>query len=138
MLIPIGRVRSVQGDISEIEVFPEFTEGLSGIELLKELDIIFFFDRSEGYELLVHPRGDQEIPLVGVFGTRSPRRPNPLGLTRVRLLEVSGALLQVQGLDALPGTPIIDIKGVTGKDFSWSDLKGRSSARRPFVPGTHK
>ena len=129
---------SIEGTISTIEISPEYEEGLYRIELLKELDIIFLFDRSQGYDLKLHPRGDPEIPLAGVFGTRSPRRPNPLGLTRVRLLEAEGGHLKVEGLDALLDTPIIDIKGVVGKEFSWSSLKGRPGAVRPVQRRAHK
>jgi tRNA-Thr(GGU) m(6)t(6)A37 methyltransferase TsaA len=105
--------------ISEIEVLPEFEEGLYHIEQMKELDVIFVFDRSEGFDPLVHPRGDPRNPKMGVFCTRSPRRPNPLGLSRVTLLERKGRVLRVQGLDALLGTPIVDVKGAPGKGFDW-------------------
>ena len=128
----------MEGAVSTIEMLPEFEEGLYLIGNLKELDIIFLFDRSEGFDLKVHPRGDPEIPLAGVFGTRSPRRPNPLGLTRAKLLEVRGRMIKVEGLDALPNTPIIDLKGVVGKDFSWSMLKKAPGGKRPAIPRTHK
>ncbi|HSA35618.1 MAG TPA: SAM-dependent methyltransferase [Methanomassiliicoccales archaeon] len=129
---------SVEGDVSEIEVFPEFSEGLYRIELLKELDILFVFDRSEGYDLHVHPRGDPDIPLTGLFGTRSPRRPSPIGLTRVTLLERNGNVLRVSGLDAFVDTPVADIKGVMGKGFSWDPAEMRRMARRNSVRRTHK
>lgn len=131
-------VTSVEGDVSEIEVFPEFSEGLYRIELLKELDILFIFDRSEGYDLKVHPRGDPDIPLAGLFGTRSPRRPSPIGLTRVKLLEKKGSTLRVRGLDALTGTPVADIKGVMGKGFSWDPAEMRAMALRTSVRRAHK
>ena len=102
---------SIEEDgVSTIEVFTEYAEGLFRIEEFNELDVLFVFDRSVGYDMLVHPRGDPVNPLRGVFATRSPRRPNPIGLTRVRLVERRGNLLKVQGLDALVGTPIVDIK----------------------------
>lgn len=128
----------MDGDVSEIEVFPEFAEGLYRIELLKELDILFIFDRSEGYDLKVHPKGDPEIPLAGLFGTRSPRRPTPIGLTRVRLLERRGNVLKVKGLDALVDTPVADIKGVMSKGFSWDPEEMRKMARRASVRRAHK
>jgi len=124
--------------VSEIEVFPEFAEGLYRIELLKELDILFIFDRSEGYDLKVHPKGNPEIPLAGLFGTRSPRRPTPIGLTRVRLLERRGNVLKVKGLDALVDTPVADIKGVMSKGFSWDPEEMRKMARRASVRRAHK
>ncbi len=128
----------MDGDVSEIEVFPEFAEGLYRIELLKELDILFIFDRSEGYDLKVHPKGNPEIPLAGLFGTRSPRRPTPIGLTRVRLLERRGNVLKVKGLDALVDTPVADIKGVMSKGFSWDPEEMRKMARRASVRRAHK
>jgi len=102
------------------------------IELLKELDVLFVFDRSEGFDLHVHPRNDPQIPLTGVFGTRSPRRPSPIGLTRVRLLDIKGNILKVDGLDAFLDTPIVDIKGVMGKGFCWDPSGERKGdVRRP-------
>lgn len=129
---------SVEGEISEIEVFPEYSEGLYRIELLKELDILFIFDRSEGYDLKVHPKGDESIPLTGLFGTRSPRRPSPIGLTRVKLMERNGNVLKVKGLDAFVDTPVADIKGVMGRGFSWDPEEMRSMARRSSVRRAHK
>ena len=128
----------MEGTVSTIEIFPEFEEGLYLIEKLKELDVIFLFDRSEGFDLKLHPRGDPDIPLAGVFGTRSPRRPNPLGLTRARLLEVKERMIKVEGLDALPDTPVIDIKGAVGKEFSWSSLKKTPGTARPALRQAHK
>lgn len=129
---------SVEGGTSVIELLPEYAEGLYRIELLKELDVLFFFDRSEGYDLHVHPRGDDNIPLTGVFGTRSPRRPSPIGLTRVKLLERDGPRLKVEGLDAFLDTPILDIKGVMGRGFSWDPAECRKNVRRPASQRVHK
>ena len=108
-----------ENGISVLEVLPEFAEGLYLIEQMKELDIIFVFDRSEGFDLKVHPRGDESYPKRGVFSTRSPRRPNPIGVTRVRLIAREGNRLRVRGLDAFLSTPIVDIKAVPGKNFDW-------------------
>ena len=138
LLTPIGKVISVEGEVSEIEVLPEFSDGLYRIELLTELDILFIFDRSQGYDLKVHPKGDVSIPLAGLFGTRSPRRPSPIGLTRVTLLERNGNVLKVKGLDALLGTPVADIKGVMGKGFSWDPEEMRKMTRRTSVRRAHK
>lgn len=73
--------------------------------------------------LKVHPRGRQELPLTGVFATRSPIRPNSLGITTVRLLERRGNVLRVKDLDAIDGSPIIDIKPYLPHDNSVSDVK---------------
>jgi tRNA-Thr(GGU) m(6)t(6)A37 methyltransferase TsaA len=116
-IVPIGFVRSSamdKMDCSEleavIEVLPEFEEGLYRIEEVQELFVFYIFDRSEGRALKVHPKGDPSLPLRGVFTTRSPDRPNRIGMTKVTLLRREGNRLHVKGLDALDGSPVIDIK----------------------------
>jgi tRNA (adenine37-N6)-methyltransferase len=116
-LVPIGYVRSqkVQGtesgdQESVIEVLPEFEEGLYRIEEERELVVLYVFHRSKRYALKVHPKGDPSIPLRGVFATRSPARPNRIGMTSVTLLKREGNLLFVKGLDAMDGSPVVDIK----------------------------
>ena len=94
--------------VGMLKVLPEFEAGLTDIEGFSHLFVIWEFDRSQGYELLGTPPCDDRSH--GVFATRSPRRPNPIGLTVVELLGREGPLLHVRGLDMLDGTPIIDIK----------------------------
>jgi tRNA-Thr(GGU) m(6)t(6)A37 methyltransferase TsaA len=84
--------------------------GLEGIRAGDELLVITWLDRAHRDVLRVHPRGDTTRPEQGVFATRSPDRPNPLGLHRVRVLEVDGARLRVDRLEALDGTPVVDVK----------------------------
>lgn len=91
-----------------IEILPEFEAGLQDIEGFSHLFIIWTFDRAEGYDLVGKPPTDDRPH--GVFATRSPRRPNPIGLTVVELLRRDGATLYVRGVDMLDGTPILDIK----------------------------
>ena len=91
-----------------LEVLPEFEQGLTDIEGFSHLYVIWQFHKSEGFQLMGTPPLDT-VP-HGVFATRSPRRPNPLGLTVVRLLSREGRLLHVSGVDMLDGTPILDIK----------------------------
>jgi tRNA-Thr(GGU) m(6)t(6)A37 methyltransferase TsaA len=119
---PIGYVRSPYKDAQEIpkglgakheaegllEILPEFEPGLTDIEGFSHLFVIWVFDRSEGYQLVGTPPSDDRPH--GVFATRSPRRPNPIGLTVVELLGREGAALRVRGIDMLDGTPILDIK----------------------------
>jgi tRNA (adenine37-N6)-methyltransferase len=121
-LRPIGTVRSAYTETAQIpkgcgaqhdaegvlELLPEFEEGLKDIEGFSHLFIIWVFDRATGYELVGAPPTDPRPH--GVFATRSPRRPNPLGLTVVELLRREGRRLYVHGLDMLDGTPILDIK----------------------------
>jgi len=83
---------------------------LDGLDRFKYLLIIFYFDRAEGYQERVHPMGDKSIPERGVLATRSPCRPNPIGVTVAEILSVQGNTIRVTGLDALNGTPILDIK----------------------------
>ncbi len=91
-----------------LEIRPEFESGLQDIEGFSHLFVIWAFDRSEGFSLVGTPPTDNRPH--GVFATRSPRRPNPLGLTVVELLSREGRSLRVRGLDMLEGTPILDIK----------------------------
>jgi tRNA-Thr(GGU) m(6)t(6)A37 methyltransferase TsaA len=91
-----------------LELLPEFEPGLADIDGFSHLFVIWIFDRSEGYELVGVPPTDDRPH--GVFATRSPRRPNPIGLTVVSLLRRAGSSLHVRGVDMLDGTPILDIK----------------------------
>jgi tRNA (adenine37-N6)-methyltransferase len=92
----------------ELEVLAEFEPGLTDIEGFSHLIVLWVFDRSGRYELMGMPPSDNRPH--GVFATRSPRRPNPIGLTVVELVRREGARLHVRGLDMLEGTPILDIK----------------------------
>ena len=120
---PIGFVRSPYRETSQIpkgpgaehhaegtlEVRPELEEGLTDIEGFSHLFVLWVFDRSTGYDLVSAVPLDQETP-HGVFASRSPRRPNAIGLSVVELLGREGPLLRVRGVDMLDGTPILDIK----------------------------
>jgi tRNA-Thr(GGU) m(6)t(6)A37 methyltransferase TsaA len=91
-----------------LRILPEFELGLTDIEGFSHLMVIWAFDRSHGFDLLGTPPSDNRPH--GVFATRSPRRPNPIGLTVVELLRRENELLHVRGVDMLDGTPILDIK----------------------------
>jgi tRNA-Thr(GGU) m(6)t(6)A37 methyltransferase TsaA len=109
----VGRVR-VAGEVSEIEIFPEFCAGLKGINGFSHLIVLYWFHRRDNEEqrqtLSVVPKKHPSAPEVGVFACRSPSRPNPIGLCVVQLLQVENCILKVQGLDAWEESPIIDIK----------------------------
>ena len=119
---PIGFVRNAFTDTSQIpkglgathtatgtlEIRSDLEQGLTDIEGFSHLIVIWVFDRSLGFELLGTPPSDDRPH--GVFATRSPYRPNPIGLTIVELERRDGAVLHVRGLDMLDGTPILDIK----------------------------
>lgn len=95
---------------SRIILEPTLAEGLKGLEPDQKIMVIFHLHRSQGFELLQHPQGDRNRPRRGVFTLRSPRRPNPIGVTVVDLVALEGNVLRVQGLDAINGTPVLDLK----------------------------
>lgn len=116
---PIGVVHSPiksgpiknRSAISEIVVEKAYLQGLKGLEDFSHLYILYWLHKiQEPPRLKVHPWGSRETPLLGVFATRSPSRPNPLGLTLVELLGRKGCCLKVRGLDAIDGSPVLDIK----------------------------
>lgn len=89
---------------------PEYAEGLDGIAVGDELLLLTWLDRAQRDVLRVHPRDRLDRPEQGVFSTRSPDRPNPLGLHRVTVLGLDGHALRVSNLEALDGTPVVDVK----------------------------
>src|SRR5262249_44585135 len=124
-LDPIGQLRSTLRALEEaprqgsegapdawLEVNPTFARGLFGIATGDEVIVITWLHRADRDVLETHPRGDPDIPLAGVFATRSPHRPNPLGLHRVTVLEVSGNRLRIGPIEAIDGTPVVDVKPV--------------------------
>ena len=108
-----------QGDEGAPEAWlvfdPEVTDGLEGVAVGDEVLLLTWFDRAERDVLRVHPRSDLSRPQQGVFTTRSPDRPNPIGLHRVTVVEVDGLRVRVRALEALDGTPIVDVKPVLGR-----------------------
>jgi tRNA-Thr(GGU) m(6)t(6)A37 methyltransferase TsaA len=122
-LVAIGRVESPltdrasapkQGDEGAPEAWlafePAFAEALEGIATGDELLVLTWLDRGRRDVLRVHPRGDPTRAQQGVFNTRSPDRPNPIGLHRVTVAEIDGTRMRVRELEALDGTPIVDVK----------------------------
>lgn len=122
---PIGTIRSTLKDRSQaprqgsegapdawVEILPDVALGLSGIAVGDHLIILTWFHQSQRSILQVHPRGESQNPLTGVFATRSPDRPNPIGLHRVTVLEIAEGRLRVGPIEAIDGTPIVDIKPV--------------------------
>ena len=122
-LRPIGRVRSTLRDVSEaprqgseaapdawLDIDPTLVAGLHRMSVGDEILVITWLHLADRAMLQVHPRGDPNQPLTGVFATRSPHRPNPLGLHRVTVREIDGARLRVGPIEAIDGTPVMDIK----------------------------
>ena len=126
-LRPIGRVESPlteleqapkQGDEGAPDAWlvfePSVGDGMRDLQAGDEVIVLTWLDRASREVLVVHPRGDPARPLTGVFSTRSPARPNPIGLHRVEILAVQGERVRVSNLEALDGTPILDLKPALG------------------------
>ena len=126
---PIGTVASPLSDLASaprqgdedapearIVVEPAFRDALDGLRAGDEVIVLTWLHRARRDVLRVHPRGDASRPEQGVFATRSPHRPNPVGLHRVEILGIDGTVLRVRNLEAVDGTPVIDLKPVLETD----------------------
>jgi tRNA (adenine37-N6)-methyltransferase len=142
-LHPIGILHTPFTDISQtpiqasrsqargiVEVFPEYVEGLQDLEGFSHIYLLYAFHESSGYSLLVKPFLDDQFR--GLFATRYPARPNPIGLSVVRLITRKGNILEVEGVDMLDGTPLLDIKPYvpdfdvrTGTRNGWYNAKNK-------------
>lgn len=119
-MVPIGYVESTirktahpdsfTDTVCSIRVLPLYEEALYGIEQRERIVVVFCFHLSLGFTWKIHPRGDITRPLTGLFSTCSPFRPNRIGVSSVSLLAREAAVLTVKGLDAIDGTPVLDIK----------------------------
>jgi tRNA-Thr(GGU) m(6)t(6)A37 methyltransferase TsaA len=119
---PIGEVKSSATEpadenwgkvVSEIHLAEALTPGLQGLEQFSHLIIVFYMHQATFHpstDLIRRPRGRADMPQVGIFSQRAKHRPNPIGITAVQLLGVDGKVLRVKGLDAIDGTPVLDIK----------------------------
>jgi len=125
VLQPIGRVESPlvdraaapkQGDEGSPDAWlvfePDVRDGIRDLQVGTDVIVLTWLDRGQRDTLVVHPRGDLTRPPTGVFSTRSPDRPNPIGLHRVTILAIDGTRVQVRDLEALDATPIVDVKPV--------------------------
>jgi tRNA-Thr(GGU) m(6)t(6)A37 methyltransferase TsaA len=124
---PVGRVESPltrrdqaprQGDEGAPDAWlvldPGMAEAMRGLAVGTDVLVLTWLHRADRSVLAVHPRGDADRPVTGVFATRSPDRPNPVGLHRVTILAIDGLRLRVRNLEALDATPIVDLKPVLG------------------------
>ena len=119
---PIGVIRSpftdpvgmpiqpagAQGVVGKVEIHPEYVPGLEDLESFSHIILLYHFHLSKGYRLTAKPYMDDEPH--GIFAIRAPNRPNPIGLSVVRLIKVEGASLEIEGVDIVDGTPLLDIK----------------------------
>jgi tRNA-Thr(GGU) m(6)t(6)A37 methyltransferase TsaA len=128
-LVPIAYVESELHDRSEaprqgdegapdawLAFSAEVADGLRGVTVGADLLVLTWFHLSDRTELLTRPRSDPNNPITGVFNTRSPNRPNPIGIHRVRVLSVDGTRVKVTDMEALDGTPVIDVKPVLDRN----------------------
>ncbi len=92
----------------KVELFKEYSEGLENLKEFSHIILIYYFHKSKGYNLKVKPFMDQTKK--GLFATRAPKRPNQLGISVVKLVDINGNILTVEGIDCLDGTPLLDIK----------------------------
>ncbi len=148
-LVPVGIVKTEatrneirdKTVISQIIFREDLTEALEGVEEFSHLFVLFWLHETSDEDrriIKVHPRGRSDMPLLGIFATRTPYRPNPIGLTRVKLLNIKGNVITVQGLDAFDGTPVLDIKPFdnwdTTQDFNvpnwWKKLEKERKKRK--------
>ncbi len=120
-----------EGVRGTVEVFPEYVEGLKDLEGFSHVILLYHFHRSTGYKLTIVPFMDQEER--GLFATRAPRRPNPIGISVVKLLGIDGGRLEIENVDILDGTPLLDIKPYVPKfdapgdvRTGWLERSGRS------------
>jgi tRNA-Thr(GGU) m(6)t(6)A37 methyltransferase TsaA len=135
ILQPIGRVRNefeseipkgYEDSLTEIIINEDLIEGLHKLEENSHIVVVFWMHRVKDEDrkiMKMHPKGREDLPLLGVFATRSPRRPNPMGIRAVKLVEKKDNILKVKGLDALNGTPILDIKPYSSKHDLVTDAK---------------
>ena len=120
-LKPVGVVQTEAVDkevrdknvVSRIVFREDYIKALEGVEEFSHLFVLFWLHEMSNKDrrvMKVRPRGRSDMPLLGIFATRTPHRPNPIGLTRVKILNINGNVVTVQGLDAYDGTPVLDIK----------------------------
>jgi len=110
---PIGKIQK-RGSVTTIEINKKYQDALLGLDGFSHVWVFWWFDRNDTLEkrgiMRVRPRGDSRNPLTGVFATRSPVRPNLIALTACRILSVKDNLIRIDKIDALPGSPIVDLK----------------------------
>ncbi|MCL4562144.1 MAG: tRNA (N6-threonylcarbamoyladenosine(37)-N6)-methyltransferase TrmO [Chloroflexi bacterium] len=118
----------------QVEVFPEFVDGLQDLDGFSHIILLYYFHCSKGYSLRVKPFLDHK--LHGLFSTRYPCRPNPIGLSVVRLVSITANILEIQGVDILDGTPLLDVKPyipefdrVDGVRAGWFEIRNKPEQR---------
>ncbi len=112
-IFPVGIVRNTDTAVS-IEIFDDYTDALLGLDGFSHIVVLYWFNQNDTSEkrrvLQVKPRKDPRNPLTGVFATHSPQRPNLIGLTVCKIISIHGSTIEIEDIDALDGSPVIDIK----------------------------
>ena len=112
-IIPVGIVRKTDTAV-HIDIFDDYADALLGLDGFSHVVVLFWFDQNDNAEkrrvLQVHPRKDPRNPLSGVFATHSPQRPNLIGLTVCKIISIHGGSIEIEDIDALDGSPVIDLK----------------------------
>ena len=125
-IFPVGIIKKKEEKIT-IEVYEEYRDALLGLEQFSHIIVLSWFHENDVPEkrgiLRVHPRGDKALPLTGVFGTRSPVRPNLIALSACEILSIDENIIRIDKIDAFDGTPVIDIKPCIGKDNSMINIR---------------
>lgn len=121
--VPAGKVENWEDVISEVVLDEEYEPSLEGIEEFSHIIIVFWMHHVDEYLPKVHPQGREDIPEQGAFATRTPFRPNPIGISAVKLLSREGVSLKVSGLDCYNGTPVLDMKPYNAIDSGNIDLR---------------
>lgn len=125
-VFPIGVVRKCKQSVM-IEIYPAFKDGTLRVDGFSHLVVLFWFHKNDTSSkrdvLQVHPKGDELNPLTGVFGTRSPMRPNPIGISVCQLLSVQERIMHIDEIDAFDGTPVVDIKPCLTKSDSTPEIR---------------
>lgn len=125
-IFPVGFVRK-KGHSVTIDIQEGYEEALLGLDQFSHIYVLYWFDKNDTPEkrriLQVHPRGNKKNPLTGVFATHSPYRPNLIALDVCKILAINGHFIQIDQIDALDGTPVIDIKSFKPKSGDTADFK---------------
>jgi tRNA-Thr(GGU) m(6)t(6)A37 methyltransferase TsaA len=112
-IIPVGTVRKTDTAV-RIEIFDDYSDALLGLDGFSHIVVLYWFDQNDTAAkrrvLQVHPRKEPRNPLTGVFATHSPQRPNLIGLTVCKILSIQGNSIEIEDIDALDGSPVIDLK----------------------------
>ncbi|UCD91900.1 MAG: tRNA (N6-threonylcarbamoyladenosine(37)-N6)-methyltransferase TrmO [Methanobacteriota archaeon] len=128
--ITSGKVEDWGEVESEIVLNEEYESSLDGIEQFSHIVVVFWMDQVHEYTPKVHPQSREDIPKQGVFATRTPFRPNPIGISAVKLLSREGSVLKVMGLDCFDRTPVLDIKPYNAVDVEKIEFKVPGWMRR--------